>query len=308
MKKESVKYVYLIMVFVAFIWGINPPVMKLGLAHIAPMPYNAARMLVALGAGWVALVISGTYQPFARKDIVKIFLVSAAGFFLFQIFLTIGVQKTTAGNTSLILAILPVSVAIINKVCNIEEISKPVLIGIIASLIGVVFIIAGSNKELSFSDNHIAGAIILLAAQASYGYYTVFSKELLAKYSTYQITAYVLLISTLLFCIIALPDMFKMEWGKVPIIGWASVIFSGLFPLCIGNFLWIWGLGKIGSTKAAIYNNLSPVFAVLAGYWLLGESFGLLQFIGAAIIFAGLYLTRTKGSLLADKVQKEGSN
>lgn len=305
MKKNSMKFIYMIMVFVAFVWGVNPPVMKIGLSYIPPMPYNAARMLVALCAGWAALAVSGTYMPFGRKEITKIFLVSA-GFFLFQIFLTIGVQKTTAGNTSLILAILPVSVAIINKVCKIEEITKPVLMGIIASLIGVVFIIAGSNKELSLSDTHVIGAIILLAAQASYGYYTVFSKELLAKYSTYQITAYVLFISTLLFCIIALPDMLQMEWSAVPLIGWASVIFSGLFPLCIGNFLWIWGLGKIGSTKAAVYNNLSPVFAVLTGYWLLGESFGALQSIGAIIIFAGLYLTRTKGAFLS-KVPKEDS-
>jgi drug/metabolite transporter (DMT)-like permease len=78
---------------------------------------------------------------------------------------------------------------------------------------------------------------------------------------------------------------------------WLSTLYSGVFALCFANFLWIWGVGIIGSAKAALYNNLPPVFAVAAGYLLLGESFGLLQLAGAAIIFGGLYLTRTRKNI-----------
>lgn len=298
MTKKNHGFVYLVLVFVAFIWGLNPPIMKLGLMYVPAMPYNAARMIIALLAVWVALIFSRTYRPFEKGDLRKVFLVGVVGFFLFQIFLTLGVQRTTAGNTSLILALLPVSVAIINKICRIEEITRPVTLGILATIAGVVLIVLGSQGEISLADSHVTGILILLLAQATYGYYTVFSKELLAKYSTYQVTAYVILFSTFFFCLVALSDMMEIDWMAVPFAGWASIIFSGLFPLGIGNFLWIWGLGKVGSTKASLYNNLSPVFAVAAGYLILGEAFGGLQFAGAVVIFAGLYLTRTKGSIL----------
>lgn len=292
MHKANNGFVYAVLVFVAFVWGLNPPIMKIGLMYVPAMSYNAARMVVALIAVWGALFYSQTYRPFEKGDLKKAFLVGVGGFFLFQIFLTLGVQRTTAGNTSLILALLPVSVAIINKACKIEEITKPVAFGILASLFGVVLIVLGSNSKLSLADSHVIGILILLLAQATYGYYTVFSKELLAKYSTYQVTGYVILFSTFFFCLISLNEMLKINWLEVPLAGWASIIFSGLFPLGIGNFLWIWGLGKVGSTKASLYNNLSPVFAVAAGYFMLGETFGWLQFAGAAVIFAGLYMTR----------------
>lgn len=292
MPKVNNGFVYAVLVFVAFIWGLNPPVMKIGLMYIPAMSFNAARMIVALLAVWTALLYSQTYRPFEKGDLKKAFLVGVGGFFLFQIFLTLGVQRTTAGNTSLVLALLPVSVAIINKVCKIEEITRPMAIGILASILGVVLIVLGSNSKLSIADSHVTGNLILLLAQATYGYYTVFSKELLAKYSTYQVTGYVILFSTFFFCLTSLNEMLRFNWSEVPLAGWASIVFSGLFPLGIGNFLWIWGLGKVGSTKASLYNNLSPVFAVAAGYLMLGETFGWLQFAGAIVIFAGLYMTR----------------
>ncbi len=54
------------------------------------------------------------------------------------------------------------------------------------------------------------------------------------------------------------------------------------------------GTGILGSTKASLYNNLPPVFAVAISYLFLGESFGWLQFIGAIIIFLGLYVAKGK--------------
>ncbi len=295
MKSDKKNLVYPVLVLVTLIWGLNMPIMKIGLLSLPSMPYNAARMLCALAATLIISLLTKKYRPVAREDIKPILLISVIGFFVFQLFLTAGVQKTAAGNASLIMALLPVSVAIINKVCKIEEITRQALAGIIVSLSGVVLIIAGSGKEVSFEPEHLSGALLLLAGQASYGYYTVFSKDLLAKYSTYQLTTYVVLISTVLFCLTAWPSIMATDWRHVPLAGWASIVISGVFALCICNFLWFWGVGKIGSIKASIFNNLAPVFAIIGSYVLLGETFSLLQFVGAAIIFFGLNLARKKG-------------
>jgi len=85
---------------------------------------------------------------------------------------------------------------------------------------------------------------------------------------------------------------------QVPAIAWASIFFSGILGLCIGNFLWIWGSGIIGTSRVAIFNNLSPVFAVITAYFLLGETFGPLQAAGAACVFAGVYITRNRDRFL----------
>ncbi len=283
--------VHMLLAFVAFLWGINAPIMKIGLIYIPPMPYNAVRLFAALAVGWLVLRRLCTWVPLKRED-WKPLAIASMGFFGFQIFFTFGIQLTTAGNSSLILACLPVSVAIINHLHRIEGIKPHTIKGIILSLIGVSLMVAGTGKELSLSDGHITGTVLLLIAQLSYGYYTVFSRPLTTTYSAYQITAYILLISTGLFTIVSLPSVMAMDWSTVPWPGWSSILYSGIFPLCLANCLWIWGTAKAGSTTASLYNNLAPVFAVAGGYFFLNETFGWLQFAGAVIILTGLYVAK----------------
>lgn len=279
------------LLFVAFLWGMNPPIMKLGLPYVEPMAYNAIRMILALGVGWVVLRRLGEWQRIQRQHYRDI-AITSLGFFFFQIFFTEGVQLTTSGNASLILGCLPVSVALINHCHRFETITRQMVLGIVLSLAGVAVMVVGTGKEIALSGVHITGAVMLLIGQIFYGYYTVYSRRLTSVYSSYQITAYILLLSTGLFTVIALPSLLKTPWLELPLPAWLSIFYSGLFPLCLGNFLWIWGTGIIGSAKASLYNNLPPVFAVTAGYLFLGETFGQWQLVGAMLIFAGLYMGR----------------
>jgi drug/metabolite transporter (DMT)-like permease len=48
----------------------------------------------------------------------------------------------------------------------------------------------------------------------------------------------------------------------------------------------------VGSARTAIYVNLQPVLAVLIGWLWLGEGLGWTQVVGAAVIVAGVLLTR----------------
>lgn len=62
----------------------------------------------------------------------------------------------------------------------------------------------------------------------------------------------------------SLNDFYQTKWSNLPWEAWVSIFYSGIFPLFLGNILWIWGAGVIGSNKASLYNNL-PRFSVLLG-------------------------------------------
>jgi drug/metabolite transporter (DMT)-like permease len=265
--------------------------MKIGLPFVEPMPYNALRIAAAVIVSWPILKWLANWQPLQRKD-WKPLIISSVGFFFFQLFFTYGVQTTTAGNSSLVLGCLPLSVAVINHFHKFDQISKRMIVSIFVSLLGVMIMVAGTGSEISLSGVHAAGAVMLLIAQFAYGYYTVYSRILTTTYSTYQITAYILLISCILFLLISGPSLMAVDWEAIPPIAWVSILYSGLFPLCLGNALWIWGVKILGSARGSLYNNLPPFFAIIFGYLFLNEEFGFIQFIGAAAIFAGLYIAR----------------
>ncbi len=305
MQGKSVVFVELVLFSVAFIWGIHAAIMKIGLVTLPPVPYNALRLLLATAVAWAVVFATGTYRPLAREDVKPMVLISLAGFFVFQLGFAAGVEKTTAGNASLMTCLLPVSVAVINRLWRIEPLTGRMALGIAASLAGVVLIVLGSDKEISLESRHWQGALLLLGAQLGYGYYTVFSRRLLARYSAYQVTAVVVTISAVLFAFIAMPDFASIGWAGVPLEAWLSLAYSGVFAICVGNFLWVWGVGRIGSARTSLFNNISPVFAVASGYYLLGEEFGLMQLAGAAVIFWGLYYARPKPAAPARAAQED---
>src|SRR5712664_53344 len=74
---------------------------------------------------------------------------------------------------------------------------------------------------------------------------------------------------------------------------WAAVVFSTLFPLSLGYIIWYASVQAIGGPRTAVYNNLVPMVTVVASSVLLGETLGLLQAAGAAIVLAGVSLART---------------
>jgi len=293
MQTGSVIFVELMLFFVSFVWGLHPAVMKIGLVSLPFVAYNALRMLLAAPVLWLVVFATGRYRPLAREDVKAVLLISLAGFFAFQMLFVSGVERTTAGNASLIGCLLPVAVAVINRVWRIEPLSRATAAGIAASLAGVALIVAGSGKEVSLAGRNLLGALLLLGSQFCYGYYTVFSRPLLDRYSPYQVTAWVVTVSAVLFAGIALPDFLAISWGEVPPAAWLSVAYSGVVAMCVGNLLWVWGVGRIGSARTSLFNNVSPVFAVASGYLLLGEEFGLLQLAGAVVIFWGVYRART---------------
>jgi drug/metabolite transporter (DMT)-like permease len=277
------------------VWGINPPVIKLGLQYIPPQPYNVARMVVSSIVAVIMLWLSGRYRRPTRADCWRFLRASVFGFLIFQILYAEGIDRTTSGNAAFMCCLLPLFVLLLNRLYGFGTIHRAVAVGIACSIAGVILIVLGADRELSLAGAHLTGALLLLGSQAGYAYYTVFSRELLDRYSTYQVTAFLMLITTMILAVASFPTMRDVAWSELPPEAWGSVAFSAIFGLCLGNFLWIWGSGVIGAARASIFNNLTPLFAVVTAYFLLGETFGLLQAAGAVFVFGGVYVTRKSG-------------
>jgi drug/metabolite transporter (DMT)-like permease len=288
------------LIIISFLWGINSPMMKAGISYIPVNAYNSMRMILGAIACWIILFILKKYQKFEKKDITRVILVSCFGFFPMLYFFTVGLAHTTSGNGALTGALVPTCILIVNFIFKTEKISLRLVMGIIISFSGVAFIIVGSGKDVAISSEHLYGIILLILAQFSNAIYTIFSKEIIRKYSIYLVFAYMVTITTVLLTIIGYKELIVVEWTKLPYTIWFNMIYSGVVAACFSHFIWVWGVQIIGSTRTSVYNNLIPISGVLFGCTYLGEHFGIFQLIGAVIIFSGLYITRVKQKNIID--------
>lgn len=284
-----------VLLLTVFIWGMNTPLMKMGLVYIPPILYNALRLLLAAIFAWLVLLHSGTYKPIQRSDCKLLLGIGLLGFCSSQLLLVIGLPHTTAGNASIMNALMPLTVIIMNRIFKNQAISYSVVVGLVISLLGIVCVVLGSGKNISLETSHITGAVLILLSQLGSGYYTIYSGDLVERYSAHQIITCIMTLSAAFFSVMAIPDALVFSWQEVPTVAWLSIIFSGLFGLLLANVAWVWVIGRLGSTRTSLFQNLVPVFSIIGAWILLGEVLGGLQWLGMMIVFSGLYVARSFG-------------
>lgn len=277
---------------IILIWSSNNAVMKIGIEKIGPFIYNALRLTIAALLCWLWLYKTHTYRKMPWRDLKYLILLALGGFCLTQVCLTFGLSKTTAGNASLASAIMPLAVALLNKLFKQNPLSKNVILGLIISFVGMMAIIFSSNKEISFANHHLIGTLVVVLGQFSNAYYTIYAKDLLNKYSPCQIVSFLMSISAIVFFLLGIPELQFINFETLSNEAWISVVYSGVFALWLGNIVWVWAVGKIGSVRTAIYQYLLPVFSLIFAYILLGETLVLGQVLGTICILVGMILSK----------------
>lgn len=306
-RKNSISLVDILMVLVAVSWGFHPIAIKFGIENLAPSTFNPLRMLLAAIAAIVVTGILGEFKKIELIDIPKLLFVSIVGFFCYQNFFGLGSGNTTSGNVSFIFALVPVSIAIISWLRG-ATISSKTWLGIAVSVFGVFILILGSGQSLDFSGDNMKGVIYIFIAVISFALFTVYSSDLAKKYSSTLISCYAISITSIL--------LVAISWNKIDFnaiktansIAWLNAAFSGMIAVSMASLLWTWGAQKIGSTKISVYNNLPPVFTMIAGYFMLDEKFTFVQILGALLIFVGLYLSNSKSKSEIESTQKSKNN
>ena len=91
-------------------------------------------------------------------------------------------------------------------------------------------------------------------------------------------------------------DVLRLSYGQIPWTAWAGTAFSFLFAIVLAYSFWYFGVSRIGPTRTAVYANLTPAIALLVSWLALGERLGLLQLVGAGVIFLGIYIVRRNWS------------
>ena len=75
-----------------------------------------------------------------------------------------------------------------------------------------------------------------------------------------------------------------------------AIIFGGIISLALASVFWYRGVRVLGPTRASMYANLQPLFAMGVAWAVLGEAPRAMQVAGAICIMTGLLLTRLPAS------------
>jgi drug/metabolite transporter (DMT)-like permease len=278
------------MLAVCLIWGVNFSVTKLALGQIPALPFTAVRFTLASVLLWFVLRAAEGRAELPSGQVRRLVVLGVVGNTLYQIAFILGLARTSATNSSLILATVPTLVAVVAGMLGLERITRRMWAGIACGTVGVVLVIATSGEEISTGT--IVGDALTVLAVLCWAGYTVGLRTLPEGFTPLRVTTVTTIAGMPGLLLAGLPGLLRLEWGAVSATGWAALAYATLLSLVVAYLLWNRSVQAMGGTRTAIYMCVTPLVAVGAAVVMLGEHVRPLQGVGAALIVAGVLLTR----------------
>ena len=173
---------------VVLLWGASFTLLKLGLRGIPPIDLAFLRFLVAM-AFFVTigyLLDRSIYSLSILRDWKVILAMGLAGVTFYNVFQNIGLEYTTASNSSLIISANPVFIALLAHFYLKEKMKLMQMAGVAVALLGIVFIVGPSR--LSFGLESAIGDLLSLGAAVSWAVCAILGKKVLSKHGALKVT------------------------------------------------------------------------------------------------------------------------
>lgn len=288
----------LLLLLMVIIWGSNFSVIKLALREFPEATFNALRLVLASAVFLVAIAVmrararAGLRPPEPRLTGAEwrlVCLLGLLGTVLYQLLFLAGVARTSVANSALIFGSTPVAVAIMASIAGHDRLSPLRWAGAALSFAGI-YALVGRRAELSTST--LAGDALIFGGMLCWSLYSVLAQPLLKRHSPLVITGLAMATGTVVYLIFALAPMLRTNWETISVTSWVLMASSSLLALAFAYMVWYTAVQRIGSSRTAIYSNLTPIVAMIVAAVWLGEQITGPQMVGAALILSGIAITR----------------
>ena len=271
--------------------GTNPVAVKVAVAEFPPMPFVAMRFTLA---GLLLFVLVALLEPRegrpGRRDLLSLAAVGLVGVGANNVAFTLGVSMTTASETALIYAAVPIWGILLGLALGLERPTRWGILGVCLAFLGVAVVVYGGLT----GNTSLLGNLLVVVATVCWGSYAVLSLPLLRRHSPLVVASYTMLFGGLGALPLALPGFLDAGWVEASARTWEALAYSTLLVAAFGFWAWQRGVSQVGANRVLVYQYLITLVGVAAGVILLGESLTANKVLGGAVILLGVYLARRR--------------
>ncbi|MBX9660922.1 MAG: DMT family transporter [Nitrospiraceae bacterium] len=289
MTSSSTSAAYGALALAAVLWGGSIVAQKLALGS-----FSAVEASVLRDIGGLAILLTtwwwqeGTLAKISGRDLGVLFWLGL-GVLGNHLLILMGLKYVSGAVAGVIIGSAPVVTALLSAVMIQDVPLRSVWAGGLLSCAGVALVsIAGFQAA---GEHPIFGSLLVFLGVVSWALYSIGSRAVMHRISPLTVNWTTLLVATVIQIPLLWTDRKMLDAGpaSVTMPDWLALGYLVVFATAVAQQAWLFGVQGIGPSRASILGNLTPVAAVALSALILHEPVGPVEFIGIALILAGVW-------------------
>ena len=277
------------------IWGFSFIAQSVGMDHIGPFTFQAARCLLAvlflIPCAFVLDIGKCSFRESAAKwknpTLWRVGLICGCALFVASSLQQIGIQYTTVGKGGFITALYVILVPI----CGLFFHKKvPALVwGCVGlSVVGLYLLCVSGATALNKGD------VLMMFSAAAFTAHILVIDHFSPLVNGVKLSCIQFLVCGTLCSV----PMLALEHPRFQLIlnAWQPILYAGILSCGVAYTLQVVAQGRTNPTVASLIMCMESVFSAVAGWIILGQSLSAREIIGCLLMFAAIVLANLFGS------------
>jgi drug/metabolite transporter (DMT)-like permease len=259
---------WVVLALLTVVWGLNWPVMKLGVTGFPPLTFRMLCLLIGtpvLGMGLLAMKV-----PFRvpRQYWRELLVLAIFNMFIWHVLIILAVQYLSSGRSAILGYTMPIFSALIGAFIFQNQLSKRAWGGVFAAALGVVLLLW---HELTNLSGKPVGVLLALVAASTWALGTQMLRRTTIPLSTLTLSFWMTAMTTLVMTVLAF--VFESDrWQEPTPVHWMAILYTALLVFGFAHSAWFYlarGLQPVASTLSVM---MIPILGVFSGAWALNET------------------------------------
>ncbi|HSV34870.1 MAG TPA: DMT family transporter [Ramlibacter sp.] len=255
------------LILLTLVWGLNWPVMKLGVTGFPPLTFRAMSILLGVPVLAVALLVMKVPFRIPRRLWPELSKLTLTNMLVWHVCIILAVTQLSSGRTAILGYTMPIFSAVIGALVFVTALSRRGWLGVAAAAIGVGLLLWHELTGLAGRPGAVALALV---AAAVWALGTQLLRRTRAELPTLTLSFWMTVITGVVLALLAV--VFERDRWHVPsaAVSWA-IAYNAVMIFGYAHAAWFFlarTLPPVASTLSVMF---IPVLGVFSGALWLGE-------------------------------------
>ena len=256
-----------LIVLVTLTWGLNWPIMKMGVTGFAPLTFRALCLWLGVPVLWLALRVLKVPFYVARKDWRELFWLSVTNMVVWHVLIILAVSLLSSGRAAILGYTMPVFSAVLGVAFFGAQMRGVQWLGVGAAATGVSLLLF---NELTHFAGQPLGVLMALVAAAVWGLGTQKQRATTIVASTLTLSFWMTVMAAVVLTIASL--LFERHlWAMPPVKTWAAIVYYGVLIFGFTHAAWFTLARTLPPVASTLSTMMVPILGVFSGALWLGE-------------------------------------